>query len=45
VRAVATGPYPDLLAAAAARHPLARPLAKPFPGSELVAEVARASAA
>jgi DNA-binding NtrC family response regulator len=34
-RAFATGPYPDLLAAAAARHPHAGVLAKPLRPSEL----------
>jgi DNA-binding NtrC family response regulator len=36
-RAFATGPYPDLLAAAAARHPHAGMLAKPLRASELEA--------
>jgi DNA-binding NtrC family response regulator len=34
-RAVATGPYPDLLEAARARHPRATPLAKPFRACDL----------
>lgn len=33
--AVATGPYPELLAAAAARHPRAALLAKPFRALDL----------
>ena len=33
--AVAMGPYPDLLAAAAARHPHAATLAKPFRAADL----------
>jgi DNA-binding NtrC family response regulator len=45
VRAVATGPYPDLLAAATARHPHARPLAKPFRAADLLAWVERAASA
>jgi DNA-binding NtrC family response regulator len=40
LRAIATGPYPDLLAAAAARHPHAEAIAKPFRASDLVARVA-----
>jgi DNA-binding NtrC family response regulator len=36
LRAIATGPYPELLAAAAARHPGVRTLAKPFRAFELV---------
>lgn len=35
VRVVITGPYPDLLAHAARRHPGAEPLTKPFRASEL----------
>jgi DNA-binding NtrC family response regulator len=35
VRAVATGPYPELLAAAAARHPRAGLLPKPFRAHDL----------
>lgn len=42
--AVATGPYPDVLAAAAARHPHARMLPKPFQAHEL-ARVVGAGAA
>jgi DNA-binding NtrC family response regulator len=34
--AVAMGPYPELLAAAAARHPHAVTLAKPFRAAELL---------
>jgi DNA-binding NtrC family response regulator len=37
VRAFATGPYPDLLAAAAARHPHAGMLAKPLRASDVAA--------
>jgi len=46
-RAIATGPYADLLAAAAARHPNAETLAKPFRAYELAARALdlRASAA
>jgi DNA-binding NtrC family response regulator len=36
-RAFATGPYPDLLAAAAARHPHAGMLAKPLRASDVAA--------
>jgi DNA-binding NtrC family response regulator len=35
-RAVATGPYPELLAAVAARHPTIATLAKPFRTLDLV---------
>jgi hypothetical protein len=34
---VLTGPYADLLAHAARRHPFAEPLAKPFPAAALAA--------
>jgi DNA-binding NtrC family response regulator len=37
VRAVATGPYADLLAVAAARHPSADALPKPFRACDLAA--------
>ncbi len=37
IRAFATGPYPDLLAAAAARHPHAGILPKPLRAAELAA--------
>jgi DNA-binding NtrC family response regulator len=40
LRAIATGPYADLLAAAAARHPRADALAKPFRAADLVARAA-----
>ncbi len=40
IRAFATGPHPDLLAAAAARHPSAGVLPKPLRASELAACVA-----
>jgi DNA-binding NtrC family response regulator len=40
VRAVATGPYPELLAAAAERHPHAGMLPKPFRAQDLAARVA-----
>ncbi len=44
--AIATSPHPDLLAAAASRHPSAEALSKPFGASELVARVpTRATAA
>ncbi len=35
VRTVVTGPYPDLLAHAVRRHPVAEPLPKPFQAAEL----------
>ena len=35
IRAVVTGPYPDLLAHAVRRHPGAEPLPKPFRVAEL----------
>jgi DNA-binding NtrC family response regulator len=44
VRAIATGPYPDLLAAAAARHPRAQALAKPFRATDLLARVEKRAA-
>src|SRR5512138_2438573 len=44
VRALATGPYPELLAAAAARHPQAGTIAKPVRAAELEALVAGARA-
>ena len=44
LRAIATSPHPDLLAAAVARHPLARALAKPFLSRELLTRVERAAA-
>ncbi len=43
-RTFATGPYPDLLAATAARHPQAGTLAKPVRAAELEAFVARGPA-
>jgi DNA-binding NtrC family response regulator len=45
MRAIATGPYEDLLEAAAKRHPRAEALAKPFRAAELIARIERASAA
>jgi DNA-binding NtrC family response regulator len=45
VRAIATGPYPDLLEAASARHPRAEALAKPFGASDVLERVTRATAA
>lgn len=45
LRAVATGPYPDLLVASASRHPRAEMLAKPFRAADLAACIAGASAA
>jgi DNA-binding NtrC family response regulator len=39
----ATGPYPDLLEAAAARHPRAEALAKPFRATDLLARIERAA--
>jgi DNA-binding NtrC family response regulator len=44
VQVIATSPHPDLLAAAVARHPLARALAKPFLSRELLTRVERAAA-
>jgi DNA-binding NtrC family response regulator len=44
-RAFATGPYPDLLEAAAARHPRAEAIAKPFRAADLLARLRTASAA
>jgi DNA-binding NtrC family response regulator len=41
----AMGPYPDLLEAAAARHPRAGALAKPFRAADLVARVDQAASA
>jgi DNA-binding NtrC family response regulator len=43
--ALATGPYPELLAATAARHPRAGTLAKPVRAAQLEACVADARAA
>ena len=46
LRAIATSPHMDLLRAAAARHPHADALAKPFGAADLVARAeSRASAA
>ena len=45
LRAIATSTHPDLLAAAATRHPNAEALPKPFRASDLVARVETASAA
>jgi DNA-binding NtrC family response regulator len=44
-RAFATGPYPDLLQAAQARHPRAEALAKPFRAAELLARMQRTASA
>jgi DNA-binding NtrC family response regulator len=44
VRAIATGPYLELLAAAAARHPHADLIEKPFQAAELAARVLRTGA-
>jgi DNA-binding NtrC family response regulator len=41
--AVATGPYPELLAAAAERHPHAGMLPKPFRAQDLAARLAGAA--
>jgi DNA-binding NtrC family response regulator len=41
--AIATGPYPDLLAAAASRHPRAEALAKPFQACDLAERAARSA--
>jgi DNA-binding NtrC family response regulator len=35
IRTILTGPYADVLAHAARRHPFAEPLAKPFPAAVL----------
>lgn len=43
VRAIAIGPHPDLLEAAAARHPRAEALAKPFQAADLVARIGLAA--
>ena len=45
LQAIATSPYPELLAAAASRHPAARALAKPFGARELAGRVERRTAA
>jgi DNA-binding NtrC family response regulator len=45
VRAIAMGPYPELLAAASPRHPRAGSLAKPFRASDLVARIERSASA
>lgn len=45
LRAVATGPYPDLLEAASTRHPRAEALAKPFRACDLVALLDRTASA
>ncbi|HEY6101029.1 MAG TPA: hypothetical protein VIW03_16455, partial [Anaeromyxobacter sp.] len=45
LRTVATGPYAELLVAAAARHPRAEILAKPFRAADLAAPVPGAGAA
>ncbi|HEX9308767.1 MAG TPA: hypothetical protein VF912_21845 [Anaeromyxobacter sp.] len=45
LRAIATGPYAELLTAAAARHPHAQALPKPFRAADLVARVQRAASA
>jgi DNA-binding NtrC family response regulator len=44
LQAIATSPHPDLLAAAASRHPRAGALAKPFASGELIHQVALSSA-
>ncbi len=41
VRALATGRYPELLAASAARHPSAEMLPKPFRAADLAARARR----
>ncbi len=41
LRAIATGPYPELLDAASARHPRAEALPKPFCANDLVARIER----
>jgi DNA-binding NtrC family response regulator len=45
MRAIATSPHADLLLAAAARHPRAAALAKPFRSADLVACAHRAATA
>jgi DNA-binding NtrC family response regulator len=39
IQAIATSPHPDLLEAAASRHPRAAAMAKPFQSPDLVARV------
>lgn len=43
IRVIATGPYPDLLAVFASRHPHAETLPKPLRASDLAAPVGRAA--
>ena len=45
LQAIATSPHPDLLAAAASRHPRASALPKPFLPEDLVARVDRPASA
>jgi DNA-binding NtrC family response regulator len=45
LKAFATSPHPDLLAAAASRHPRASALPKPFLAEDLLARVARTASA
>lgn len=45
LQAIATSPHPDLLAAAASRHPRAGALAKPFKSVDLVGRVHAAASA
>jgi DNA-binding NtrC family response regulator len=45
LRAIATSPHADLLAAAAGRHPRAGALAKPFRSDDLVAHASLAASA
>jgi DNA-binding NtrC family response regulator len=45
LRAIATGPYAELLDAASARHPRAEALPKPFCARDLVARVERPASA
>jgi DNA-binding NtrC family response regulator len=45
LQTIATSPHPDLLAAAACRHPQAAALAKPFQATDLVTRVAASATA
>ena len=45
IRAIATSPYAELLAAAASRHPRAEALAKPFGTKDLLGRVKRHASA
>jgi DNA-binding NtrC family response regulator len=45
LKAIATSPHPDLLAAASSRHPRASAIAKPFVPDDLVSRVERTATA